>query len=500
MTLTALGTGVQITASEPPPLPWRDDPPEELDVAIIGGGFSGLITLVHLLRNLASTRPGAKLALLERRARPGPGVAYGACDTVHLLNVPAGRMGAFPEDPGAFHRWLESREPGRHAPGDFVSRALYGRYLLELAAAALRDATACGQTPPTLVRGAVVHLERLPTRVELVLASGATCVSKAVILAPGLPSARAPWVETDQGVPRHLLAADPWEAKAFAKIPPDAPVLIVGSGLTAVDVILALRHRGHRGRITMISRNGRLPLAHAAPGEPPATLDPASLLVAPRALLSLLRGAARARVEQGLGWQAVIDALRPSTTAIWRHWSASDRTRFLRRLRPFWEVHRHRAPIEVLQALESLRQEGRLELLRGSIARLDLAGECEVLAALRTSAATAATAIGPAPTANGPSRVLRVARVFNCVGPATGIRDTVDPLLGSLLRAGLATCDVAGLGFRTDEAGCLIGADGAPDSSLILVGALRRGELWESTAVPELRVQAQRAAAAAGTL
>lgn len=458
-------------------LPWGEDCAEELDVAIVGGGFSGLVTLLHLRRLL----PDARLALFERRQRPGPGVAYGACDASHLLNVPAGRMGAFPDRVGEFHAWLERREPGRHASNDFVERRLYGEYLMESAAATL----AGRESRTWLVRDAIVHLQRLPTRIELLRASGTTCVARAVLLAPGLPAARAPWTNCDQGVPRHLLASDPWEPRSYADLAPDAPIVVVGSGLTAVDVLLSLRRQGHRGVVTMVSRNGRLPLPHALAGEPPMTFDASALRGGPKAVLRTLRAAASERRRAGQGWAAVLDAVRPFTSAVWQSWSDAERTRFLRRLRPFWEIHRHRAPRSVLAQLEAMRDAGTLVLARGAIARLESSSPDEVLVTLRR-----------ADGGNGGDTTLRAARLFNCVGPAMGVRDTIDPLLGSLLREGLVVADGAGLGFQSDEEGRLRGADGQIDRRLLLVGALRRGSLWESTAVPELRVQAERAARA----
>ncbi|MFM8818871.1 MAG: FAD/NAD(P)-binding protein, partial [Phycisphaerales bacterium] len=260
-----------------PALPWRDVTPRESTVAVVGGGFSGLMALVHLARAM----PTARLALFERRPLRAPGVAYGGCDRSHLLNVPAGRMGACPEDPGAFHRWLEARRPGAFHADDFVPRALFGEYLLETVAAALAEAG----DRIALVRDAVVHVDRLPSRIELLLASGRSTVADAVIVAPGMPPARAPWNRVDHGAPRGTLIADPWETGAFEAIDPGAEVLVLGSGLTAIDVAQGLRRAGHVGVIRMVSRNGRLPLAHAVPGEPAATIDPAALGGGPSAVM-----------------------------------------------------------------------------------------------------------------------------------------------------------------------------------------------------------------------
>lgn len=456
-----------------PVLPWRDVSPRESTVAVVGGGFSGLMALVHLARAM----PRARLSLFERRPLRAPGVAYGGCDRSHLLNVPAGRMGAFPDDPGAFHRWLEARHPGTYRPDDFAPRALFGDYLLETVATVFAEAG----DRIALVRDAVVHVDRLPSRIELLLASGRSTVADAVIVAPGMPPARAPWNRVDHGAPRAALIADPWDPGATEGIDPGAEVLVLGSGLTAIDVAQGLRRAGHVGVIRMVSRNGRLPQPHAVPGEPPAALDAAALAGGPSAAMHAVRALARARVRAGLGWQGAIDAVRPHVTAVWQSWSPVQRRRFLRHARPAWEVHRHRAPRAVLDDLGQQMIEGTVVVERGALVALHPAPGGAVEAQVK----------GP----DGVWRSHRVARIFNCIGPAMGISDTVDPMLASLLRSGLAVEDGTGIGLRTGPDGELVGRAGAGDDRILLVGALRRGDLWESTAVPELRVQAARAAA-----
>lgn len=456
-----------------PVLPWRDVAPRESRVAVVGGGFSGLMALVHLARAM----PAARLALFERRPLRAPGVAYGGCDPSHLLNVPAARMGAFPDDAGGFHRWLEARRPGTFRADDFAPRTLFGEYLLETVAAALAEAG----DRITLVRDAVVHLDRLPSRIEMLLASGRSTVADAVILAPGMPPARAPWNRVDHGAPRSALIADPWDPGAIDGIDPGAEVLVLGSGLTAIDVAQGLRRAGHVGRIRMVSRNGRLPLPHALPGEPAATLDAAALARGPAAAMHAVRALARVRLRDRLGWQAAVDAVRPHASAAWQSWSPAQRRRFLRHARPAWEVHRHRAPRAVLDDLGQQMLEGTVVVERGALAAIHASDGGMVEAQVK----------GP----DGVWRSHRVARIFNCIGPAMGIRDTVDPMLGSLLRSGLAVEDEAGIGLRTAADGELVDRTGHPDDRILLVGALRRGDLWESTAVPELRVQAARAAA-----
>jgi len=459
------------------PLGFVREPLPECDVAIVGGGFSGLMSAVRI----AAAAPGASLGVFERRSRPGPGVAYGACDGEHLLNVPAARMGAFAEKPTAFHEWLEREFPGRYGSSDFAPRALFGRYLLETVRGALDPAA----PRPRFVSDAVVHLERHAAGFELLLASGRTVLARGVVLAVGLPQARAPWrgVGGDAlaSIPRKLLVEDPWEAGALDGIPADETVVVVGSGLTAVDIVLGLRRRGHRGRLVLVSRNGRFPLPHAASHGAPPALDPAELSRGPREAFRLVRQTVRELAAHHHEWHGAIDGVRPHATKVWQAWSTEQRAYFLRRLRPYWEIHRHRVPPRLLALLEAERAAGTLELVAGGISGIASAADAEAID----------VTIRPA---RGTARTLRAARIVNCVGPVTSVAETVDPLLGSLFRGGLASVDALGLGLRSDADGRPLDAQGAPQRGIRLVGALRRGDLWESTAVPELRVQAAVAA------
>lgn len=449
------------------------DAPAQCDVAIVGGGFAGLMTLARMVE----LAPKCQFAVFERRPRPGPGVAYGACDPQHLLNVPAGRMGAYPEDPAGFHAWLERVHPGRFRPDEFVPRALFGRYLVETVRAAIEASGACVQ----FVQDAAVHAEPLGQAFEMLLASGRTVLARGVVLAPGLPQARAPWRGVDEGVARHLVAHDPWDSAALDGLAPTDEVVVVGSGLTAIDVVTALRRRGHAGRIVVVSRGGRWPLPHAAAHGTPVAYAASELAGGASQAFHTIRAAAKALMRDGHGWHAAIDGVRPHAAATWRAWSDAERRRFLRWLRPYWEIHRHRAPAHVLSAIEAECAAGSIELVAGALASLRNGSDGSAEVMVRTQ--------------HGSLRSFHAARVINCAGPAMSVGETLDPLLGSMLRHGMASVDALGLGVRTDSEGRLVGADGSAQSRLRLIGALRRGDLWESTAVPELRGQAAQVAA-----
>jgi len=447
---------------------YATDAPAECDVAIIGGGFGGLMTLARL----SQQAPKCQFVLFERMPRKAPGIAYGACDDAHLLNVPAARMGVFAERPTGFHEWLEREFPGKYRSDDFAPRALFGRYLLESVQSVLAETRACA----AFVRDAVVHIEPLGRKFELLLASGRTVLARGVVLAPGLPQARAPWRRVDEGIARRLVVPDPWDQGAFRGLDRDAGIVVVGSGLTAIDVIMGLRRQGHTGHITLVSRGGRLPLPHAASHGSPAVYDPRELSQGAVSAFRAVRRAAKTLLREGHDWQSAIDGVRPHATAVWRAWSAADRAYFLRVLRPFWEIHRHRAPSMLLEAIEQECRAGTIEIVSGAVHALRAHGDREAEVLVRT--------------AHGTLRPIVAARVVNCAGPSMSIGETLDPLIGSMLRNGLVASDDLGLGLRTDGDGALVRADGGVEPRMRLIGALRRGDLWETTAVPELRAQA----------
>lgn len=412
------------------------------DVAIIGAGASGTLTAIQYARSGAG-----RGALIEAGARAARGLAYGTPYGAHLLNVPAERMSALPDDPEHFVRWLRAR----NVDATFAPRALYGDYLAEL----------LEETGITRIGGTAVGVMREDDQWLVALHDDRTMTARDVVLALGNLPPYDP-LPLD-GPPPAEYVRDPWARGAAIGLDPDAPVLLIGSGLTALDVAIALRHHGHRGRVTAISRHGRVPQRHA-----PYTPRPLSLLppefATPRGALRWIR-----REIAHHEWRAVIDSLRPHTQAVWRGWSLAQRASFLRHARNLWDVHRHRAAPEV---------QAEMEVVRGRIVSLAAVpdGGIEV----RTDRGT-----------------LHAGRVFNCTGPACDYARVDLPLVVRLRRAGLLTPDPLRLGVETDEEGRLLDAHGQPVPGLYTLGPLRRPALWESTAIPEIRAQA---AALAGTL
>lgn len=441
---------------------------ERWDVLVVGGGASGTLVAAQLLRNAVGP---LRVALLERTERVGPGLAYSTSSDSHLLNVPAGRMSAFPEDPEHFLRWIRRIEPAT-APGDFVQRRRYGQYL-EAVLREVREGAAPG-VRLELLQGEVLSISQGGDSARVVLARGPVLEARTVVLAVGnaLP---ADLPVADGGLyasPRYVRS--PWTEGALRRVQPHHSVLLIGTGLTMVDTVLSLAERNHEGRIHAISRHGLLPQVHrpgVVAGPPVAPAEPRSV----RSILSTLRHQVR-HAEEGGDWRAVVDSMRPLTASLWRGLPESERRRFLRHLRSFWEVHRHRMAPAVNDILQQLQRSGVLRIHAARVRNFQLADEGWVLARVR-------------PRGFSREATFRVQHVINCTGPDASI-GRGHPLLRGLLESGLVRADALGLGLATDAEGALLDAQGRVSRQLFTLGPLRRGDLWESTAIPEIRTQA----------
>ncbi len=448
-------------------LPTREESPQSCDIAIIGAGFSGSMLAVHLA---AAARP-IKIALVERTRSFGPGLAYGSALPEHLLNVPAGKMGAFPDQPGHFLDWVNAHPDiasrfgitSPPAAGDFLPRSLYGRYLSSLVSDAANG-------NPGLIKwdSDAVDIEPVPgTGYRITFAHGPSLTARDVVLAWGNFPPTAP--ESADGPSQ--IVHNPWSPAAREALASPDEVLIIGSGLTCMDLLATAEKISRSSPIHVLSRHGLFPQPHV-----PASTQPPWKLSSPLpkticGLFRFIRIEIAKAADAGTDWRAVIDALRPVTQDIWKDLSPDERRRFLRHVKSLWETARHRAAPQMRAAKDALDSRGLLIRHKGCLVKITgEPGDLEVTLRPRGSHKT---------------EVLRVASVINAVGPESDPRKIGSPLLSNLLRRGLIRPDPLGLGVEASWK-----AHTGP-AALHTIGSLRRGALWESTAVPELRLQAR---------
>lgn len=423
---------------------------------VIGGGFSGTLLAINLLRH-----GSLHVTLVERDPqRLGKGLAFGAAQDRHILNVRAGNMSAFADQPDHFVDWLTRRGVGSDAT--FATRQDYGAYLAEM----LADIRRSAGDRFTIVADEVTDLAMSDEGARLHLASGRDLNGDIVILAPGnLPPHDLPAFAR---LPAPAYISDPWSRDIAADLTRDDHVLLLGTGLTAIDCALTLDDAGFRGRITALSRRGLSPHMHApSPAFTPARERPAQSGAA-------LVGAVRARSRQ-VGWRNAIDELRPFTQGLWRISSGKEKARFLRHLRPFWDIHRHRIAPQVAERLDAMKARGQLSFMAGRILRAEQAHPGLHLSWRARGA--------------NETSLMTVSRVINCTGPLSDLCRTREPLLQALWKAGAIRPDPMNIGIDVDQQARAIGGDGTANERLFAVGPMTRGAHWEIVAVPDIRRQ-----------
>lgn len=438
----------------------------DCDIAIVGGGCSGSLVAVQLLR---SSFPG-RLAIIETRSRLGHGLAYSTPFEQHLLNVPAVHMSALPSEPAHFLDWLRENDWPGAAPDLFAPRKLYGEYLEYLLQQEVRRR---GAAQFRKICAEAVDIRPLAKGVEVAFHDGSALRAGRVVLALGNPaSSSASAGISGIGEWGHV---SPWIGDALRVGFSGERILLIGTGLTAIDAALALLAQSPACEVYALSRRGLLPQVHdlrRAPAPPPEFEERGNL----RAMFRQLRSRIQSLREADGCWRSAVDALRPVSDQIWQELPLADQRRFLRHLRTYWETHRHRMAPQVRRRVDGYRERGSLRVIAGRIRE-----------ATRKGNGVELTVAGR----GGQECRLKVHRVINCSGIHENYHESPRPLIRSLVGSGLATANDLGIGFRTDSAGALVDANGRVSTTLFTLGPPRRGELFETTAVPEIRLQAE---------
>jgi len=447
-------------------------------IVIVGAGFSGTAVAINVLR--LARRESLRIVLLDP-THIARGVAYADRQYPYLLNVPAGRMSASSCAPSEFLAFAQRFLPQVTAE-DFLPREMYGRYLEWTLRAAARA------SPPHVqlecMRGRVSRIERTfggPQSHLVHLADGRRFAADHVVLALGQPPpARLPGTEALVG--SACYTENPWSMPPACRT--GETVLVVGTGLTMADVVVAGAEAAEGNVIIhAISRHGLVPATQTAFRHSRIEHGSEGLLRAAhsaRRLLRAVRDQAQEVERRGGDWREAIALVRSCAPALWQRMSMQERRRFLRHARSLWDVHRHRLPEQTAAALRQLTREHKLHVHAGRLMALTPEdGQIRVKWRVRGA---------------DEHHSLRVDRVINCTGPDYDLRRSRDPLVRSLMLDGLLVADPLGLGVRTGPCGALIDARGRTAPDLYYIGPMLRADHWEATAVQELRIHAEQLA------
>ena len=434
------------------------------DVLIVGGGFSG----IALASSLVKRDPKATVLISRKPDGPTYGIAYETDCPLHLLNVPAKGMSAFPDAPTDFIDWAAHNGIAL-GPNDFAPRLVYRQYLETI----LNNAIETGRV--AVIDQETIGANRVKDGWECTLRDGSLVRASSVILAfGGFPP--APILELKAVAEHPAYIANPWIDIDVAALRKCSRVGIIGSGLTALDVVLSLESKGFRGHYTLLSRRGLMPHVHdlSTPALPPEEIPIPEQNI--RKLVRNVRHAIDRTETLGTNWRAVSDGMRPKVAQYWLVLSDSQRERFLRHIRPFWEVHRHRVAPQIAHRIAEIQKNDRLSIAAG---RLLLVSACEdgILVPFARNQSSQVESF-------------EFDLLVNCTGPSCKVTSWPSPLLASLISDGRAATDPLERGISSDQNGTVVDPSGHVVQGLFVLGHPRRGQLWESTAVPELRVQA----------
>lgn len=452
-------------------------------IGIIGGGFTGTMTTVQLLDK--STEP-CEIILINERENLNKGIAYNPYSDKHLLNVIAGKMSAYPNNPDHFLEWVMQKDEFKHKDktlisNSFLPRQIYGEYLCAIWKEAKKSAES-KQIKITVIDSFVVDLDVSERSVSLCLDNNLKLSIDECVVATGNHIPRNPIIKNMNFYNSSNYFQNPWKIESVKNIDKNLPVLIIGNGLTMVDTVLGLLEQGFKGEIYSISPNGFNILPHRHNGLKYSKLaeelrDDMNIYE----LVKLVNKHIKAVREYGVSAEPIIDSLRPHTQKIWQSFSDKEKELFMYRLRHLWGVARHRIPLHSHDKIQQLRIDGKLHINSGKI--IDI------------NESNGSITVQYFDKKENETKAINVSRIINCTGPETDLINLEKNFLKNCLLKGILTQDKLKLGIKANtETFQIINSDGKPHTNLYTIGSNLKGELWESTAVNELRGQAEKLA------
>ena len=445
-------------------------------IVIIGGGFCGTMTAVNLLKK---AKTPLNITLFNYGYPEGKGIAYKTYTDKHVLNVPCQNMSAFSDQPDHFLNWCKQNSGGvddvNELPGKFLPRNLYGNYLDSLFQESIKSKS--DNVNFQMINEEVVDIDQSGSSFVVTSSSGIKTEADKVVLATGNhPPSHPPISKTDFHESKRYFA-NPWKEDSINNIDSSEPILIVGTGLTMVDVVLGLQEKKFTGKIIALSPNGFNILAHKKHHPQRNILDELSPPFELTKLFKLFYKHVREAHLRGESGETVVDAVRSQTQVIWQQLTLEDKKRFMAHIRHLWGVARHRLPGEIHMQIQSMIANKSLQVMAGRISDIDDTDQhLEVKISLRGSDNT---------------ELIKVQRIINCTGPLTDISKFKSQLYTNLLKKKIIRADEMKLGIDATAQGHIIDETGKQSKNLFTLGSLLKGKLWESTAVPELRKQTE---------
>jgi uncharacterized NAD(P)/FAD-binding protein YdhS len=438
-----------------------------IDIAIVGGGFSGSMLAVQLIKQ--NQEFPLKIYLIEKNLSVGKGVAYSTHKPYHLLNVRADRMSAFPDQPDHFVNWLKQKNiplsPSGHMP-----RKVFGEYIQDIIKSTVNINHAHSSIEIIYDEANDVEIKNKKGFIHLQNQNRQLVADKIILTLGNFPPTPLPFISSSET----RYCGDPWNCDYMAKIKSSDNVLIIGSGLTMIDTCMNLYKANHKGKIFSISHHGYLPIVHNYSKPYPSFYNELEQLTSVLDLFKVVRKHISIANNIGIDWRSVVDSLRPHTQELWLKLPVKEKEIFLRSLNRIWSIVRHRIPPEYNQVINKLQLSKQLEIISGKILTAIRLKDKIEFRILRKKESTTET--------------LNVDFIINCTGPQNNYSKLNYPLIKNLLRKKMIQPGPFQLGIDAYAEGKIKGEN---EGVLYTMGPPLTGLLFEITAVPELRKQAE---------
>lgn len=442
-------------------------------ITIIGGGASGALILINILKYF----PDAPISIkwIERSGEFGTGTAYSTDKDYHLLNVPANVMGLFHDYANDFFEWL-LKKGYTYSEHDYVPRKIYGDYIKENLFAFLKRNE---NIYIELIQAEIIDIEKEVNHYILIQQNGKRIKSDVVLLCTGNFLPANPQLIDMEYTEHPSYFRNPWSNDIHQSIKRTDDILIIGTGLTMVDKMLDLYHQIHKGKIYAISRNGYLPFTHypcSRHQKYPDYKEELLQATSTRELYTIIRYHIDKGIKSGIDWRVVVDTIRPALPEIWDNLPLKEKKTFFRRVGSIWTVVRHRIPVICADIIHLLKDKKQLSVLAGRLKEIKETENGFIVSYLDKQERY--------------RKEIVVQKIINCSGPQLNPKNTDSLLFKNLLNKEMICIDQLGLGFNALTDGKLLDKHNNVIPGLYTVGNGLKGVLFESTAIPEIRLQA----------
>jgi uncharacterized NAD(P)/FAD-binding protein YdhS len=434
-------------------------------IAIIGFGFSGTVFFLNLINSIDANQ--FNILIFEKKnlnsSNLNLGPAFSAFSKHYILNVAAKNMSICSNnqngDYDSFVDFLIKKHPKIYnniTENGFAPREIYGQYLLHIRNQAFKKADS-KQISYKIISREVEVIKSYNSQLLIKFLDKNFIIDK-LVLATSLKQAKLPFYLKSKNFISSL-----WSNNYFnfhnSDLPktlqdPSAVITLIGSGLSGVDVIAGLIKKNFLGKIIVISRRGNFPKKHFIQAQ--KVIEP--LLTTEDAKAGFLKSALKIRnflkANPAYDLRNVIDSIRPIIKDLWINFDQKNKKIFLKFI-PYWNIFRHRAPDFSIELIESLIKNERILIKKGRVENIKEIND-KIFFKIK-------------------NEEFQTNYLVNCLGFDLNPRNYF--LLNNLIQENLLKEDLVMIKPSNDN--------------IYLLGGLNIGQYFESTAVPELRKQAE---------